>query len=223
MSATVLIIEDDMTLREGLREAMTQAAHAVMVAATAREGLERLRNEEPALLVLDLGLPDQDGLSVLRELRRDGYLLPVLLLTARGDPQARADGLDAGADDYLVKPFHLVELQARVRALLRRAVNTGASDTTSPLVVDPDRRRVRFRDDWIELTQAECAVLQVMLGRRNATCARAQLESALARPGRPAGSNALDVHIHRLRRKLAPELIRTVHGEGYRLVTGDGT
>ena len=170
------------------------------------------------LVLLDLGLPRKDGLSILRGWRTRGNAVPVLIITARDSVSDRVGGLDAGADDYLVKPFDLDELSARVRAVLRRrAGRTDALIHVGPLEIDTAARRVRFKGEEIALSAREYALLEALADRPGAYLSRAQLEERLYGWDEEITSNAVEVHIHGLRRKLDPELIRNVRGLGYTL------
>ena len=170
------------------------------------------------LMVLDLGLPGRDGLEILRALRRSGNALPVLILTARSDVSDRVVGLDAGADDYLVKPFDLEELAARARALIRRR-----SGRAQPLIehlgltLDPATHRVTRGAEEVNLSGREYAILVALLDRPGAILSRAQLEERLYGWGDEIDSNAIEVHVHALRRKLGADFIHTVRGLGYRV------
>jgi len=175
-----------------------------------------LRTAEYAMLLLDLGLPEKSGLAVLTTLRRAGNAIPVLILTARDAVADRVRGLDSGADDYLVKPFALDELTARMRAVLRR--QSGRADpvmTHGDLTLEPATHRVTWRGAEVPLSGREFALLQALLERPGAVLSRAQLEEHLYGWDDEIASNAVEVHIHHLRRKLGPELIRNVRGVGY--------
>ena len=177
-----------------------------------------LRSEPFELLLLDLGLPGSDGLQLLKTLRERGESLPVLIITARDAVSDRVGGLDAGADDYLIKPFDLEELGARIRALLRRK-----SGRPSPLleyqgvVLDPAAHRVTRNGADVSLSPREFTLLQLLMERPGTILSRAQLEERLYGWGEEVESNAVEVHIHGLRRKLGAQFILTVRGVGYRL------
>jgi two-component system response regulator QseB len=179
-----------------------------------------LRATEYDLLVLDLGLPGRNGLDVLREVRSAGASLPVLILTARSDVSDKVAGLDAGADDYLVKPFELDELAARARALLRRRAGRA-----QPLIehlgvtLDPAAHRVTRDSREVALSAREYAILAALMERPGAILSRAQLEERLYGWGEEIESNAIEVHVHALRRKLSADFIQTVRGLGYRVRT----
>ena len=212
----ILLVEDDAALAEGVKAGLEDAGHAVDWVRDGRHGREALANETFSAAVLDLGLPRLDGLALLRELRGRGNRTPVLILTARDTLDDRVAGLDAGADDYLVKPFALAELKARVRALERRAAGRAANRIAHRGVeIDVDSHQVRCRGDPVELAPREYAVLEALLLHPGRTLSRAQLEERLYAWGREVESNAIEVHVHHLRAKLFPGLIRTVRGVGY--------
>ncbi len=215
----VLIVEDDRLLGEGIQMGLRQAGWQ---ADWVRDGLaarHALASEPFAALVLDLGLPRLSGLEVLKELRAGGGKLPVLILTARDAPEDVVAGLDAGADDYVVKPFNLGELAARLRALVRRAGGRAAPELIygefQQLRLDPASRRVVFRGTPADLSAREFDLLHELLDNAGRVMTKAQLSERLYAWGNELESNAIEVHIHHLRRKLAPELIRTVRGVGY--------
>ncbi len=220
--ARVLLVEDDALLGDGVKSALEDERHAVDWVRDGRLAREALANERFATVVLDLGLPRLDGLQVLRELRSRGDPTPVLILTARDTVEDRVRGLDSGADDYLVKPFALDELKARVRALARRATGRASNVVEGRGVkVDVEKRRVTCRGRPVELTPREYAMLVAMLSHAGRTFSRAQLEQEIYPWGQEVESNAIEVHVHHLRSKLFAELIRTVRGVGYVIEAGD--
>lgn len=171
------------------------------------------------LVLLDLGLPGQDGMTLLRGLRHRRNAVPVLIVTARDAVTDRVEGLNAGADDYVLKPFNLDELVARVRALLRRHAGSGAPLLEcGALSLDPVRREVRLRGAAVNLSGREFALLETLMQRPGAVLSREQLENAIYGWQQEVGSNAVEVHLHNLRRKLGPETIRNVRGVGYKVV-----
>lgn len=212
----ILVVEDDALLGDALQAGLKQASYAVDWVRDGVQAEQALRNEPYAAMVLDLGLPKRSGLEVLNQLRQQGSQLPVLVLTARDTVQDRIQGLDTGADDYLVKPFDLGELTARLRALLRRA-----GGYTQPLLqvgrveLDPAAHQVTYQGQSIELSAKEFAVLQTFMLSAGRVLSRAQLEERLYAWGEEVESNAVEVHIHHLRKKLFPQLIQTVRGVGY--------
>jgi DNA-binding response OmpR family regulator len=212
----LLLVEDDAALGDGIRAGLRQAGYTVDWLKDGRAAQLALETEEYALLVLDLGLPRLSGLELLKWLRGAGKELPVLILTARDTVQDRVQGLDGGADDYLVKPFDLDELAARIRALLRRRSGRAVALLHhGELSLDPAARRVERAGQAVDLSPREFAVLQVLLENRGRVMSREQLEQALYGWDGEVESNALEVHIHHLRRKLGGELIRNIRGVGY--------
>ncbi len=212
----VLLIEDDRLLGDGIRSGLGQAGFAVDWVVDGDEADAALRGHCYALLVLDLGLPGVDGLSLLRGLRARRDPTPVLILTARDAVADRVAGLDAGADDYLVKPFDLTELQARLRALARRG-----SGMVEPVLrngrvtVHSDSRTARLDGQPVPLSAREFEVLRELMQNAGRVLSKAQIEDRIYAWGEEVESNAIEVHVHHLRRKLYPELIRTVRGLGY--------
>ena len=212
----ILLAEDDEMLGEGLRVGLAQEGHAVDWVRDAEMAAGALANEPFDLMLLDLGLPDRSGLEVLRELRGRGNDMPVLILTARDTVGDRVQGLDSGADDYLVKPFDLDELSARVRALLRRSQGRAEPLLVhGDLVVDPAARSVERAGRSIELRPYEFAVLRLLLENTGRVVTRARLDQSLYGWNKDVDSNTIEVHIHYLRKKLGVDLIRTVRGVGY--------
>jgi two-component system OmpR family response regulator/two-component system response regulator QseB len=212
----VLVVEDDPLLGDGIQAGLVQAGFAVDWVRDGVAADAALRAGTPDAVVLDLGLPRLDGLEVLRRARAAGNKTPILILTARDAVENRIRGLDSGADDYVVKPFDLQELAARLRALIRRAAGEA-----SPLLrmgeleLDPAARQARFRGGPVELAAREFALLHALMLSAGRVLTREQLAERLYAWGEEVESNAIDVHVHHLRRKLAPELIRTVRGVGY--------
>jgi DNA-binding response OmpR family regulator len=212
----ILLVEDDALLGTGVRAGLLQAAFTVDWTKDGEAAEAALATHAYDALVLDLGLPKRDGLSVLRRLRSRGARLPVLILTARDALEDRVEGLDAGADDYLVKPFELAELQARLRALLRRA--GGEAEPVlrcGRATITPASRAVTCDGEPVALAAREYALLYALCSNAGRVLSRGQLEERLYGWGEEVESNAVEVHIHHLRRKLYPELIRTVRGVGY--------
>jgi len=204
--------------REGLR----QEGHTVDWVRDGTQAELAAANGVYDLMLLDLGLPRRDGLSVLRTLRAKGSDVPVLIITARDAVADRVAGLDAGADDYLVKPFDLDELAARVRAVLRRRSGRASSVLrVGELEMDTAAHQVRWKGRDVALSAREYALLETLADRPGAFLSRAQLEERLYGWDEEIGSNAIEVHIHALRRKLDPALIRNVRGLGYSLAKDD--
>jgi len=212
----ILLVEDDGALGEGIRVALKPEAYTVDWVRDGASALHALTHEDFALAVLDLGLPRMDGLQVLQRLRAAANPVPVLVLTARDATGDRIAGLDAGADDYLVKPFDVDELKARIRALLRRSVQRAQPALHHrEVVLDPVNQQVSYRGQPVVLQRKEFLLLHELLAQPGRVLTRDRLQQALYGWGEEAESNALEVHIHHLRRKLFPELIRTVRGVGY--------
>lgn len=212
----VLLVEDDPLLGDGLTVGLRQAGHAVDWVKDGAAADHALATEEFDLLVLDLGLPKLSGMDLLRRLRARGQSLPVLILTARDATGDKIAGLDAGADDYLVKPVDLDELAARIRALGRRAAGRAAPVIShGELALDPASRSVTLAGAPVELSAREFAILQALLEHAGRVMTRAQLEGSIYGWRDEPDSNALEVHIHHLRKKLGAELIRTLRGIGY--------
>ena len=214
----LLLVEDDALIGEGVRTGLKLAGFTVDWVNDGQSAGLAVANGVYDALVLDLGLPRKDGLSLLRELRAKGNRIPVLVLTARDAVQDRVRGLDSGADDYLVKPFDLDELTARVRALLRR--RAGRADTLiqhGALLLDPVSRRVEYKGRPVHLSPREFALLHALLERPGAVLSREQLEERLYGWNEEVASNAVEVHLHNLRRKLDAGIIRNVRGAGYRV------
>jgi DNA-binding response OmpR family regulator len=212
----VLLVEDDALLGDGIRAGLKLADYAVDWVRDGDSARRALLDHEYDACVLDLGLPRADGLTVLRELRARGSALPVLVLTARDTSADKIAGLDAGADDYLTKPFDLGELQARMRALIRRAAGAAAPTIAhGPLVLEPAARRVTLDGQAVKLSAREYALLHDLMTHRNQVRSRSQLEDSLYAWGEETESNTVEVYIHFLRKKLGPEVIQTVRGFGY--------
>lgn len=212
----IILIEDDAQLGTAIKRALERLAYTVTWLRNGREALLAMRDETADLVLLDLGLPGKDGLEVLVEARRAHVTTPVLVMTARDGVEARVSGLDAGADDYLIKPFHLDELGARIRSLTRRAQGLAANRIEAgSLSLDLGSSEVIFRDERIELTKREFALLQILMERTGRLVRRESLENSLYGIDNIVGSSALEVLIHTLRRKLSFDTIQTVRGFGY--------
>lgn len=214
----LLLVEDDLMIGRAVRQGLGDAGFTVDWVTDGRAAELALANGVYDLAVLDLGLPAKDGMQVLRELRSRRNPVRVLIATARDAVADRIAGLNAGADDYVLKPFDLDELVARVRALLRRDAG-GAMPLLEcgSLTMDTVRREVRRGGETIPLSAREFALLEALMQRPGAVLSRQQLEDAVWGWGEEVGSNAVEVHLHNLRRKLGPETIRNVRGVGYRV------
>ena len=212
----ILLVEDDEALGEGIRVALKPEGYTVDWARDGASALHALTHEDFGLAVLDLGLPRMDGLGVLQRLRAAANAIPVLVLTARDSTADRIAGLDAGADDYLVKPFDVDELKARIRALLRRSFSRAQPVLEYREVsLDPVTQQVSYRGQPVALQRKEFLLLHELLAQPGRVLTRDRLQQVLYGWDEEAESNALEVHIHHLRKKLFPELIRTVRGVGY--------
>jgi two-component system response regulator QseB len=214
----VLLVEDDPMIGRAVCAGLQGGGYAVDWVRDGGEAELALANGVYDLALLDLGLPRRDGMEILRSVRRNGTKLPVLVITARDSVADRVAGLDEGADDYLVKPFDLDELLARARAVIRRHEGRPSPERSyGALAIDPARRRVTFRGAPVELSGREFAVLEALMKEPGSVVSRDKLEDAVYGWGEEVESNSIEVHLHHLRRKLAPELIRNVRGVGYRI------
>ena len=212
----ILIVEDDPMLGEGLQVGLRQAGFHPEWVKDGEAAWQTLRHDTFSAVVLDLGLPKLDGLEVLKRVRANEQKLPVLVLTARDTAQDVIDGLDSGADDYMVKPCDLGELAARLRALIRRAAGAAAPIMqVGELTLDPASREVRYEQKEVELSPREFDLLHELMLNAGRVLTRAQLESKIYPWGEEVESNALEVPVHHLRRKTATEVIKTVRGVGY--------
>jgi two-component system OmpR family response regulator/two-component system response regulator QseB len=212
----VLVIEDDLLLGDAIQAGLKQAGYAVDWMKDGVAADQALSTEPYVAAVLDLGLPRMSGLEVLQRLRNRNSPIPVLILTAMDTVEDRIKGLDAGADDYLVKPFDMGELSARLRALVRRANGkVTAALQVAGVELDAAAHQVFYQHQSIELPAKEFAVLHALMLNVGRVLSRAQIEEQLYAWGEEVESNAVEVHIHHLRRKLFPELIETIRGVGY--------
>jgi two-component system, OmpR family, alkaline phosphatase synthesis response regulator PhoP len=221
--ATILVVDDEPKITQLVRDYLVRAGFGVVTAADGREALMRARTEHPDLVVLDLGLPQLDGLDVTRRLRRDADV-PIIMLTARDDETDKLIGLELGADDYVTKPFSPRELVARVRAVLRRRDRAGADDVlrVAELTLDVPRMRLEVAGRVVELTATEFTLIAAMARQPGRVFTRAQLLDALHGVAFESYERAIDAHIKNLRRKIEvtphdPRYLLTVYGVGYRL------
>ncbi len=214
----LLLVEDDAMIGEAIREGLRREGFTVDWVHDGESASQVLRTESFDLLLLDLGLPRKGGLEVLTAARAQGQELPVLIITARDAVSDRVQGLDAGADDYLVKPFDLDELAARIRALLRRkSGRTAPAIEHRGVILNPARHSVTRDGREVALSPKEFALLQLLMERPGTILSRARIEERLYGWGEEVESNAVEVHIHGLRRKLGPDYILNVRGVGYRV------
>ncbi|MBU2713565.1 response regulator [Zooshikella harenae] len=212
----VLLVEDDSMLADGLCDALQLSGYTVDWLAQGQPVLSSLRHQAFAGVVLDLGLPDMDGIHVIKQIRQAKIDLPILILTARDEIDDRVHGLDAGADDYLVKPFDVEELKARLRALLRRS--QGRQDNTivlGDIALHPEKHQVYYQAQEIKLSRHEFKLLMILLGRPGKVFTKEILQELVYGWDNPPESNSIEVHIHHLRKKFYTSLIKTIRGVGY--------
>ncbi len=214
----VLLVEDDLQLGESLEAALRLEQYAVDWLHSGEPVRAALGATPYDLLVLDLGLPGVPGLQILRQLRADKHTLPVLLLTARNTLEDKVEGLDAGADDYLTKPFEMDEMFARIRSLLRRHTGNRASYLeVAGISLDPVERHVLVDGESQDLTSREFAILEILMRRAGRFVSRQRLEEGIYSWGEEVGSNTVEVYISRLRKRFGSEVIETMRGVGYRI------
>jgi len=217
----LLVIEDDLTLREMLSQKLGEAGFAVEQAADGKEGLYFAQEYPIDLAIIDLGLPEISGLDIIRTIRSEGKTYPILILTARDRWEDKVDGLSAGADDYVVKPFHFEEVSARVNALLRRSGGWASSQLDAgPVSLDMSRQELRVSDESIELTSFEYKIIEYLMVRAGQVISKAELTDRLYDQDFERDSNVIEVFIGRLRKKMDPDNtiqpIETLRGRGYR-------
>ncbi|OZG71031.1 DNA-binding response regulator [Hahella sp. CCB-MM4] len=212
----ILLVEDDELLADGIKTSLSLKSNAVDWVESGEAALHAVQVSMFDIIILDLGLPGIDGLTVLRKLRSDGNQTPVLILSARDQIQDRVKGLDSGADDYLLKPFDVSELQARLRALTRRSSGHRHPDINiNDIRILPSSYQVFKGDDEIKLSRREYAILHELASHRGRVLSREQLEDLIYGWSDEVSSNTMEVHIHNLRKKLGSQLIKTVRGLGY--------
>jgi two-component system response regulator PhoP len=221
----LLVIEDDNTLRSSLVDRLTAEGFAVEQAADGREGLYFAQEYPVDLAIIDLGLPEVSGLEIIKQAREAGKTYPILILTARDRWQDKVDGLSAGADDYVVKPFHYEEVSARVNALLRRSGGWASSELSAgPVNLDMSRQEVRVNDAAVELTSFEYKIIEYLMVRAGDVISKSELTDRLYDQDFERDSNVIEVFIGRLRKKLDPDNsikpIETLRGRGYRFALG---
>lgn len=212
----ILLVEDDLALADSLDTALKSEGFNINHVATGKAALLAVKTEPPDLVILDLGLPDMDGLEVLKQLHQGKTPLLVLVLTARNTTEDKVSGLNLGADDYLAKPFEMVELFARLRALQRRVASVQTTDITiGPVNLDTLACAVSVEGKKIDITRREFMLLQALMENPGHVHSRNKLESKLYGWGEELSSNSIEVHIHNLRKKLTPGFISTIRGIGY--------
>jgi DNA-binding response OmpR family regulator len=215
----ILLVEDDPLLGDGLQRALRNDHYTVDWITSGAQVEGALQHDHFDLVLLDLGLPGMDGMEALRRLRASSQPVPVLILSARDQLKDRVAGLDAGADDYLMKPFDMDELRARIRARLRRTVEPPQNQLiVGPLLIDSENFSVRQNEQPENLSRREFVLLQALARQPGRVLTRDRLEQELYGWSEDVESNALEVHVHHLRKKLGADLIRTVRGVGYQLV-----
>jgi two-component system, OmpR family, response regulator QseB len=218
----LLLVEDDVMVGKSLQKGLLQAGFSVDWVRDGRQAELALGHRMHDLAILDLGLPQVDGMKLLTTLREHGNGMPVLIASARDTVRDKIAGLEAGADDYVLKPFDLDELIARVRALLRRHAGSGSHLLRcGPLVLDPARRVVTLDDQPVDLSAREFGLLEALMLRPGTVISKEKLEESLYGWGEEIASNAVEVHVHNLRRKLGAERIRNVRGVGYRVAEAE--
>ena len=212
----ILLVEDDVSLAAGLQDALGREGFVVNHVASGTMALAAVRAEAPDFIVLDLGLPDMDGLKVLAQVRARKDYVPVLVLTARDGVADKIAGLDSGADDFLAKPFDMKELAARLRVFERRLTTaTTSSITVGDVVLDTSAHVVQVEGKVVDLPRREYMLLKALMESAGKVLTRESLETRLYSWGEEVASNALEVHIHHLRKKMPGEIIKTVRGIGY--------
>lgn len=222
----LLLVEDDLILKDGLERAFTKSGYAVDVITDGESANKLLSYQEYDVIILDLGLPKLDGFEVLKRLRSRGNKTPVLILTALEDIQNRVKGLDLGADDYLAKPFELAELEARIRALIRRGVSGGSATISfGDLIFDTSSRQATVKDSPLALSARESALLELLMLKATKVVSKAKILEHVCSWDEEISENAVEVSVSRLRKKVNPFgiEIRTIRGLGYLLATLDHT
>ncbi|MCJ7816055.1 MAG: response regulator transcription factor [Xanthomonadales bacterium] len=212
----ILLVEDNLSLAKSLVTALGREGFTTNHVATGAEALLAVETDPPELVILDLGLPDMDGMDVLREMNRGARPLPVLVLTARDTTADKVSGLNLGADDYLAKPFDMSELFARLRALERRtALLQTVKIAIGPVVLDTLTHEVRVDDEPVEMTRRELMLLKALMENPGRVLSRDKLEGRIYGWGEELASNSIEVHIHNLRKKIPAGFIKTIRGVGY--------
>ena len=216
----ILLVEDDKPLAQGLQKALQKQGYAVNHVDTGAAALHTVALERPDIMILDIGLPDVDGIDVLKRVRKKDTGLPVLLLTARDGVDDKVTGLDSGADDYLAKPFEMTELLARLRVLERRLGSVKTSEiVVADISLDTLSHRVTLKNEPVELSRKEYMLLKSLMENLGRVQTRSTLENRLYSWGEEVASNTIEVHIHHLRKKLGNNFIKTIRGVGYKVNT----
>jgi len=216
----ILLVEDDQPLARGLQQALGQQGYVVNHVGTGEAALHVIEYDKPDIVVLDIGLPDIDGITVLKKVRKTNTELPVLMLTARDGVDDKVAGLDSGADDYLGKPFDMTELLARLRVLERRIASVKSNDISiGDICLDTVAQQVTVGGQEVELARREYMLLKSLMENAGRVPTRSVLETRLYSWGEEVSSNAVEVHIHRLRKKLGNDFIKTIRGVGYKVNT----
>ncbi len=214
----LLLVEDDHALATALLEALQKQGYVANAVGTGEAAIYVIKTDPPDIVILDLGLPDIDGISLLKRIRKKHAGLPVLILTARAQLDDRIIGLDSGADDYLPKPFEMSELFARLRVLGRRLNTSGTAEiSVGPVTLDVNTNSVSVSGEMLELSRREFMLLKTLLENAGRILTRNTLENQLYNWDEEVSSNALEVHIHHLRKKLGSDFIKTVRGIGYQV------
>ena len=214
----ILLIEDDLSLAQGLIRSLRHDRFTVNHLSLGRQAINSIKTTAPDIVILDLGLPDMDGTAVLAEIRKVNAALPILVLTARGSINDRVIGLDAGADDYLAKPFDIDELLARLRVFERRlSSQQHAALQIGPVSLDNKTMQLKVDDVLVELPRREFMLLKILMENVGRVQTRDSLESKLYSWGEEVASNAVEVHVHHLRKKLPEGFIKTIRGVGYQI------
>ncbi|CAM4117205.1 response regulator transcription factor [Acinetobacter pragensis] len=218
----ILIIEDDFMIAESTQTLLKYQGFEVVWVNNGIDGLKQIQQEPIDAVLLDLGLPMMDGMQVLKQIRQNYPVLPVLIISARDQLQQRVDGLNHGADDYLIKPYEFDELLARLNALLRRSgkaqlQNSQSTLTHGDLVLDVEQHLVKFKGEYIDLSNREWAILLPLVMHPNKIFSKSNLEDKLYDYDSEINSNTIEVYVHHLRNKLGKDFIRTIRGLGYRL------
>ncbi|MFT5521430.1 MAG: DNA-binding response OmpR family regulator [Enterobacterales bacterium] len=216
----ILLVEDDQLLAEGMKTCLKREGFTVNHLDKGSMAVASMKSDPADIIILDLGLPDMDGLAVLRKIRQQGHITPVLILSARDGLEDKVKGLDTGADDYLTKPFETVELFARIRALERRiASEKSAEIINGDICLNTANHSVTVSGEFLTITRKEFMILKALMETPGKVITKNTLETALYSWNEEVSSNAVEVHIHNLRKKLSLNVIQTIRGVGYRFAS----